>query len=136
MIRQLSLKKCIDRILINASCLIQCIIINEQSWEYWHDIQNVYNDYKQLNSYQILVTGVNSSYYTIHTGPKDYHNIPFYGTIFDTFYYDFITITMRTSQINSYQAAEPRKSYVFDTVIWLNKIVFNLFDFLLIYLNF
>ena len=42
---------------------------------------------------------------------------------------------MRTSQINSYQAAELRKSYVFDTVIWLNKIVFNLFDFVLIYLN-
>ena len=55
--------------------------------------------------------------------------------IWNTFYYDFITITMRTSQINSYQAAEPRKSYVFDTVIWLNKIVFNLFDFVLIYLN-
>ena len=81
------LKKCIDRILINASCLIQCIIINEQSWEYWHDIQNVYNDYKQLNSYQILVTRVNSSYYTIHKGLKNCHNIPFlwhYYCIFDT----------------------------------------------------
>ena len=72
--------------------------------------------------------------FEIRCAPTDYHNIPFlWHYIWHTFYYHFITnfqanITMRESQLNFIQKIKLVKSDVFDTVIWLNKIVFNFVD--------
>lgn len=114
----------------NTSCLIQGILINWQSWEYWHYIQNVYNDYKQVNSYQI--SRFNASYCMIHTAPQHYYNIPFlWHYIWHAFYYHFITTTIYAYKPTKVSFKPMANSchiwYVFDTVIWLNEIVFNLF---------